>query len=166
MEQQRHQEENANRRVAFSEVSKVYVYYQGRPLEGERLFYNKRDYDLFQRNAAVAALAIRRRVEEKLDEDTFTLQEPESWLPSLQLLQDEAGNDASSIAPEEMIGIEHVIISRRVIQLLAALKRNHGMAILMSFQPERFDAIASHVSTVMGYIAYCKAKNLAEDHSD
>lgn len=158
MQQQHNQ--GTTRRVTFSEVSKLYAYHEDRP-EREQMFYNTTDYDAFRQDATHAALQIVRRVEAKLDDESFNLHEPESWLPSPQILQEE---DAS-IEPEEIIGLEHITMSRRAVLLLDALKRNHKMGILHLHHPERFEAMISNVSTVMAYIALCKAKNLVDHRS-
>jgi hypothetical protein len=150
------QHQGTARRVTFSEVSKLYAYHEDRP-QKEELFYNKMDYDAFRIQSASTARKIIDQVEAKLDDQSFTLHEPESWLPSPQILQQE---DAS-IEPEEIIGLEHVTMSRRATLLLDALTRNHKMGIL-NFHPEQFEAMISNVSTVMAYIALCKAKNAAD----
>eukprot|EP00984_Skeletonema_dohrnii_P018590 scaffold8712_cov135-Skeletonema_dohrnii-CCMP3373.AAC.7 len=93
--------QGTSKQVTFSEASKLYTYHEDRP-QRERLFYNKRDYDAFRENASTAAFHLRRQTEASLDDESCTLYETESWLPSPQILEEA---DAS-IEPEEVIGLE------------------------------------------------------------
>ncbi|KAK1733077.1 hypothetical protein QTG54_016215 [Skeletonema marinoi] len=150
--------QGTSKQVTFSEASKLYTYHEDRP-QRERLFYNKRDYDAFRENASTAAFHLRRQTEASLDDESSTLYETESWLPSPQILEEA---DAS-IEPEEvLIGLEGKTTSERIMRLFDALKRNHRMWILSEQNhPGRLRGMISNVSTVSSYIAHCKAKNIA-----
>ena len=147
------------KQVTFSEVSKLYTYHEDRP-QRERLFYSKMDFHVFQKDASTTAFHLRRQAElSHQDDESFTLSEPESWLPSPRILKEAD----TSIDPEEVIGLELTIVSERTMQFLDALKMNHKFWVLADLNhSERVRAMIANASTVASYIAHCKAKNVSD----
>ena len=68
--------------------------------------------------------------------------------------------------PEEMVGLEHILVPERIMVLLNELKRNHRLWVLANLNhPERLRPMIANASNVASHIAQCKAKNVADYRS-
>ena len=112
--------------VSFSVLSSLYVYNEGEDESvcNTDLYYSEQDYDRFREDTSITAHNIRALIKDKnIRHDTSTTSDSPSmqYIKSYKRLR-RISKDSVEIIPEEMIGLEHLVIGRKMTYVNLSLR--------------------------------------------
>eukprot|EP00579_Thalassiosira_antarctica_P023969 CAMPEP_0201981578 /NCGR_PEP_ID=MMETSP0904-20121228/73977_1 /ASSEMBLY_ACC=CAM_ASM_000553 /TAXON_ID=420261 /ORGANISM="Thalassiosira antarctica, Strain CCMP982" /LENGTH=174 /DNA_ID=CAMNT_0048534179 /DNA_START=49 /DNA_END=573 /DNA_ORIENTATION=- len=164
----RSEESTQNRKVkcvTISETSYMLCYHDDMPQAD--LHYSKSDYFRFRQDALKTACTIRDSIKANQGSDTETtkvMRYIESWKRLPHLLEE------YEIAHEEVVGIEHLVIGKKMVNVRMALRHSYVKMLFKEqdrqeefgyYDPSMLADTAKQFSKISSSIAHSRAKHVA-----
>ena len=166
------------KRVSFSALSSLYVYNEDEDESvcNTDLCYSEQDYGRFREDTSISAHNIRALIKEKNTRHDTSMT---SDSPSMQYIKSykrlrRISKDNVEIVPEEMIGLEHLVIGRKMTYVNISLRSSSTKLILdeqhhqreelgiRSVDPTILADVIMPLSHVSAVIAHSRAKYIAK----
>ena len=152
--------------MTFSEISYVMLYED--KTSRDELRYSPSDYAAMRNDALKTARKIRRSIKGCDDLDRLEGRAPlmryiEAWKRLPKLLKEHATH---AVDPDELIGIEHLVIGKQLANACLALREKHSETVLEEQRggccvPELLADAAEPFTKISSAIAYSRAKHVA-----
>ena len=165
-----------SKQVTFSEISYV-MFYEDKTSRDE-LRYSPSDHAVMRNDALKTARTIRRFIKasstsreasddlERLKGNAPLRRYTEAWKRLPKLLKEHA----HAVDPDELIGIEHLVIGKQLANACLALREKHSETVLEEQRggccvPELLADAAEPFTKISSSIAYSRAKHVASSGS-
>lgn len=113
-----------SKRVTFSEMSAMLCYDDGTTSETSDLHYSDSDYTRFKREAFDTARKLRTSIKTSTQDEATIQRYTKLWKRLPALLRD------NEIDPQEMIGLEHLVIGKNMLHVNLSLRRSSVRLLL------------------------------------